>query len=305
MLNVVLIPSNQLNVAAGDPGGAATPGATYEQDIWYPAALAASDEFAKQGHLAIVEYVRGVGTATTDELNLMCDRGVAWLKGQSGDKRVISFHSNAGSGVQYMYPLIGVEASRTWAHRVRDEAIKYTNFYPRNATVRSLMFFSHFNYLGANRALLMEIGEHQTAYDAAFLYKYREYLGRMMARSVIKACGYYLANDGPMALGVPVPPGFEKYAYSDPVGGGTVITYTRLLKLTDPLMKGPDVKFMQECLLDLGYKLPKYGADGWYGTETVAAVIAFQKHYWPTISSEWDGKIGPKTWTAIIRELGL
>src|SRR5512133_1535483 len=133
MLNVVLVPSNQLNVATGDPAGAATAGATYEQDIWFPAAQAAADEFARQGHLAIVEYVRGVGTATTDELNIMCDRGVAWLKSQSGDKRVISFHSNTGSGTQYMYPLIGLEASRTWAQKVRDKAITYTGFQPRSA----------------------------------------------------------------------------------------------------------------------------------------------------------------------------
>ncbi|PAE07790.1 hypothetical protein CHI12_09490 [Terribacillus saccharophilus] len=34
---------------------------------------------------------------------------------------------------------------------------------------------------------------------------------------------------------------------------------------------------MQEKLLQAGYKLPKYGADGGYGDETVAAVKAMQK----------------------------
>jgi hypothetical protein len=218
MLNVVLVPSNQLNVATGDPAGAATAGATYEQDIWLPAAQAASDEFARQGHLAIVEYVRGVGSATTDELNTMCDRGVAWLKTAQGDKRVLSFHSNVGSGTQYMYPLIGVEASRLWSHRFRDFAIKYTGFIPRAATVRSLMFFSHFNFLGTNKVVLMEIGEHQTKPSAMYLWTYREYLGRMLARAFIQACGYPLANDNPMAQGVPVPPGvqYDKYRYKAP-----------------------------------------------------------------------------------------
>lgn len=40
--------------------------------------------------------------------------------------------------------------------------------------------------------------------------------------------------------------------------------------------EGPDVTKMQEHLLALGYKLPKYGADGDYGGETREAVAAFQ-----------------------------
>ena len=39
---------------------------------------------------------------------------------------------------------------------------------------------------------------------------------------------------------------------------------------------GADVKEMQEALLKLDYPLPKYGADGDYGTETQTAVSAFQ-----------------------------
>lgn len=40
--------------------------------------------------------------------------------------------------------------------------------------------------------------------------------------------------------------------------------------------KGEAVREMQEDLLALGYKLPKYGADGDFGSETQAAVRAFQ-----------------------------
>ena len=39
---------------------------------------------------------------------------------------------------------------------------------------------------------------------------------------------------------------------------------------------GADVKALQEALMALGYDLPKYGADGDYGKETVAAVTLFQ-----------------------------
>ena len=56
--------------------------------------------------------------------------------------------------------------------------------------------------------------------------------------------------------------------------------------------KGPVVKYAQQLLLNRGYALPKYGADGDYGSETVAAVKAFQKDWGLT----QDGIIGPRTW---------
>ena len=42
-------------------------------------------------------------------------------------------------------------------------------------------------------------------------------------------------------------------------------------------MRGEDVRKLQARLMELGYELPKYGADGEYGSETVAAVKAFQR----------------------------
>ncbi len=41
-------------------------------------------------------------------------------------------------------------------------------------------------------------------------------------------------------------------------------------------MKGEDVRRLQRRLMELGYGLPRYGADGEYGSETAAAVKAFQ-----------------------------
>ena len=43
--------------------------------------------------------------------------------------------------------------------------------------------------------------------------------------------------------------------------------------------KGSEVKKIQQMLLERGYKLPKYGADGSYGDETAAAVKQFQKDW--------------------------
>ena len=59
--------------------------------------------------------------------------------------------------------------------------------------------------------------------------------------------------------------------------------------------KGEDVKTMQTALLMLGYSLPKYGADGDFGSETLAALKAFQAANGMTV----DGICGPATWTKL------
>src|SRR5690606_24633471 len=53
-------------------------------------------------------------------------------------------------------------------------------------------------------------------------------------------------------------------------------TNTTVLRLGD---SGPAVKKLQEDLLKAGEKLPKYGADGHFGEETLAAVKSFQKKH--------------------------
>ena len=52
---------------------------------------------------------------------------------------------------------------------------------------------------------------------------------------------------------------------------------------------------LQKQLLKLGYKLPKYGADGDFGSETKKAVKAFQTDK----GLQVDGIVGPKTWAAL------
>lgn len=59
--------------------------------------------------------------------------------------------------------------------------------------------------------------------------------------------------------------------------------------------KGEAVKKLQQMLLDRGYQLPRYGADGDYGNETVAAVKAFQKDNGLKV----DGIAGPDTQKAL------
>ena len=75
---------------------------------------------------------------------------------------------------------------------------------------------------------------------------------------------------------------------------------TRTIKLTEPMMKGDDVRWVQYHLIRLGF-LPeknskgKSNIDGVYGKATRAAVLAAQKHY----GIETDGIVGTDTRLAI------
>lgn len=63
--------------------------------------------------------------------------------------------------------------------------------------------------------------------------------------------------------------------------------------------KGEDVKALQKALMALGFELPKYGADGEYGAETVEAVKQMQK----AAAIEVDGKFGDESRTALMAML--
>ena len=60
-------------------------------------------------------------------------------------------------------------------------------------------------------------------------------------------------------------------------------------------MQGTAVKVLQRMLLANGCTLPRYGADGNAGAETVEAVKAFQTTHKLTV----DGVAGPLTWAAL------
>ncbi len=77
--------------------------------------------------------------------------------------------------------------------------------------------------------------------------------------------------------------------------------YTRILKKG---CKGEDVKYMQKCLIILGYSVGASKADGIFGSNTEIAVKKYQANhkdiYGKALSV--DGKIGEKTWYAIERD---
>lgn len=60
--------------------------------------------------------------------------------------------------------------------------------------------------------------------------------------------------------------------------------------------KGADVANVQKLLMQAGYALPKYGADGDFGNECLNAVKAFQRDNKLTV----DGIVGAKTWKALL-----
>lgn len=74
-------------------------------------------------------------------------------------------------------------------------------------------------------------------------------------------------------------------------------TGPRYLKVTSPLMSGEDVRVLQRRLLDLGYSLPQFGADGSYGEETANAVRVLQASAGLSV----DGIVGPDTRAALER----
>lgn len=62
---------------------------------------------------------------------------------------------------------------------------------------------------------------------------------------------------------------------------------------------GEDVRDLQKYLLELGYELPRYGADGYYGAETEEAVKQFQRAH----DLAADGDYGPLTHAALMAAL--
>lgn len=74
---------------------------------------------------------------------------------------------------------------------------------------------------------------------------------------------------------------------------GTVVDVTIIRKGN----RGPEVTFLQKKLISLGYELPRFGADGTFGAETVAAVKEFQRDQRITA----DGIVGPETFSKLNR----
>lgn len=62
--------------------------------------------------------------------------------------------------------------------------------------------------------------------------------------------------------------------------------------------KGDEVKLLQGFLIQAGESLPRYGADGDFGNETLKAVKSYQKKHGLVV----DGIVGPKTWRSLMED---
>jgi len=75
------------------------------------------------------------------------------------------------------------------------------------------------------------------------------------------------------------------------VAKDTTPASTGSLQVPSSLWHGDDTKAIQQALIDLGYKMPKHGADSYFGPETANAVRKFQKDNGLKV----DGQPGPET----------
>ncbi|MEI8574449.1 peptidoglycan-binding protein [Methylomonas sp. LW13] len=85
--------------------------------------------------------------------------------------------------------------------------------------------------------------------------------------------------------------------------------FTRYLSYRFPLIRGEDVRAVQQALITLQIKPPCGVADGIFGSATEATVLGFQKYFNSQIISDEDnltedGIVGPKTWAALFRSTG-
>lgn len=90
---------------------------------------------------------------------------------------------------------------------------------------------------------------------------------------------------------------YEQYASqtaSDASVSASDSTLTTTLKSGS---KGSAVALMQSMLISCGYALPKYGADGSFGAETLSAVKQFQQNHGLTV----DGVVGKLTYAALLQ----
>lgn len=89
---------------------------------------------------------------------------------------------------------------------------------------------------------------------------------------------------------------WTNYGIPKGMGGDVPVTHKTIKKGST----GPDVVLCQQDLIQLGYDLSPYGADGKFGAKTEEAVKQFQT----SVGLKADGIVGPKTWEALDAAVG-
>lgn len=119
----------------------------------------------------------------------------------------------------------------------------------------------------------------------------------MQNGSKMSHTGLYIGNgriihcSGEVKEGKPSDRGWTHYAIPKGIEGGVPVSLPTLRRGS----KGEYVTLLQTKLIQRGYDLSPYGADGSFGAKTLSAVMAFQNDNGLTA----DGVVGAKTWEAL------
>lgn len=132
-------------------------------------------------------------------------------------------------------------------------------------------------------AILTENGFMTNAEDFKLIFqspKFIQDVAEIQAKAVLEYFGIrYMSDDSPVKVSKP----------NEQIGSSVIVN---IIKKGD---KGSIVKEYQERLIAHGYTLPKYGADGHFGDEMLAAVMKFQSDNGLAV----DGLIGENTAKAL------
>lgn len=260
-----------------DPGhGGSDPGAVgnglVEKNLTLDISLRQRDLFEKLGH--IVKMSRTVDKVVSLEARVKDANN--W-----GADLFISNHINAGggTGIEVWHSISGGKG-KEYAARVEGELRKI--FKSRGLKTRE---GRNGDYLFVIRetnmpAILNEFGFIDNAEDATKIK--REDIRQKFAEAVVW---------GILGKEIKSPPTVkEKDRVED--NSSPVM---RVIRYTNPMMRGSDVRMVQNKLNDLGYNAGS--EDGVYGLKTEVAVKRFQKDN----SLSVDGIVGQNTWAKLIK----
>ena len=108
--------------------------------------------------------------------------------------------------------------------------------------------------------------------------------------------GKIIHCSGEVKVGKVTDKGWTNYAIPKGLDGVLPVSHKTIRKGDS----GHEVVECQQDLIQLGYDLSPYGADGKFGKKTQQAVIAFQK----SVGLKADGIVGPATWAALDEAVG-